>query len=216
MLRDSQPVLILTSSELVGGLPNTDATTVVLDDPGVRSAIAEPERGDGLGNAAVGPFGTSPAYVIYTSGSTGEPKGVVGTHGGMVSRIAWFHSLFPWRVGDVVCAKTSLSFLDGTSEVLEPLLHGGCVVVAGADEAREVGELAVLVERYGVRRMTVVPSLLAALLEDGRLGEVAGRAVWISSGEALPVATAERFLEVLSEARLLNFFGFSEASADSV
>ncbi|WP_189868244.1 non-ribosomal peptide synthetase, partial [Streptomyces noursei] len=213
MLRDSKPALVLTSSEVVEGLPETGGAVFVLDEPDVRDAVAE-RSGDVLGE--VGLSGASSAYVIYTSGSTGEPKGVVGTHGGMVNRIAWFHSVFPWRSGDVVCAKTSLSFLDGTSEVLEPLLHGGCVVVAAGEEVREVRELAALVERHGVQRMTVVPSLLAAMLEDGWLGAAAGRAVWISSGEALPVATAERFVTAFPQVRLLNFYGFSEASADSV
>ncbi|WP_268254079.1 non-ribosomal peptide synthetase, partial [Streptomyces noursei] len=213
MLRDSKPALVLMLSAVVGGVPGVDARTVVLDDPEVRTAIAA-LAGDALG--VVGLSGVSPAYVIYTSGSMGEPKGVVGTHGGLVNRITWFDSVFPWRPGDVVCAKTSLSFLDGTSEVLEPLLHGGCVVVADQEQARSPLELAALIERHGVRRMTVVPSLLTALLEDGRLGEAAGRAVWISSGEALPVATAERFVAAFPQARLLNFYGFSEASADSV
>jgi acyl-coenzyme A synthetase/AMP-(fatty) acid ligase/acyl carrier protein len=96
------------------------------------------------------------------------------------------------------------------------LLHGGSVVVASQEQTRSAGELAELIERHGVRRMTVVPSLLSALLDDGRLGRAAGEAVWITSGEALPGSVANRFLTEFPGTRLLNFYGSSEASADSV
>jgi amino acid adenylation domain-containing protein len=214
MLRDSRPVVVLTTSGVAEGLPAVAAPVLVLDDPDVVAAVdaRSPDRVE----LPVRPAASSPLYAIYTSGSTGEPKGVVGTVGGSVNRFAWFDSVFPWRPGDVVCAKTSLSFLDATSEILEPLLHGGSVVVASQEQARSVTELAELIERHGVRRMTVVPSLLSALLDDGRLGKAAGEAIWITSGEALPGSVVERFSSELPGARLLNFYGSSEASADSV
>ncbi|TRV70498.1 amino acid adenylation domain-containing protein, partial [Streptomyces sp. 130] len=52
--------------------------------------------------------------------------------------------------------------------------------------------------------------------EEDLLGPRAGEAMWTSSGEALSPATARRFLQAFPDARLLNSYGFSEASADSV
>ncbi|WP_143070918.1 amino acid adenylation domain-containing protein, partial [Streptomyces malaysiense] len=214
MLRDAGPHLVLATGQTAATLPPQAARVIELDDPGVLSAVAG--RSPRPPVHAYARHGASPALVIYTSGSTGEPKGVIETHAGMTNRFAWFHDRHPWRTGDTVCAKTSLSFLDGTSEILEPLLHGGTVVIAGPEQARSAPELARLIERHQVRRMTVVPSLLAELLESGLLGPAARRATWITSGEALPVRTARRFHELLPDARLLNFYGSSEASADSV
>ncbi|MET9973184.1 amino acid adenylation domain-containing protein, partial [Streptomyces sp. NPDC006356] len=190
---------------------------VALDDAEVRAALAE-LASDGLSGAEVlgETSAASEAYVFYTSGSTGKPKGVVGTHIGMVNRLAWSHDLFPWVPTDVGCAKSSMAFAESTSEIFGPLLHGASVVVADDEEARSVEGLSALIERHGVTRMTLVPSLLAALLEDGGLGPAAGRMTWTSSGEALAPATAGLFLEKLPGGRLLNFYGFSEASADSV
>nr|WP_104792108.1 AMP-binding protein [Streptomyces sp. QL37]PPQ55256.1 hypothetical protein C5F59_39760 [Streptomyces sp. QL37] len=87
---------------------------------------------------------------------------------------------------------------------------------APSTETISAQTLSALIERHGITRMTLVPSLLAALLEEGGLGPAAGRMTWTSSGEALTPATAELFLEKLPEGRLLNFYGFSESSADSV
>ncbi|WP_405783769.1 amino acid adenylation domain-containing protein [Streptomyces sp. NBC_00859] len=214
MLADARPRLTLTTQSAASSLPDTGVPAVVLDGPGALSALsAEP---DTMPDAAAAILGSSPALVIYTSGSTGAPKGVIETHAGMGNRFTWFHSRFPWQPGNTVCAKTSLSFLDGTSEILEPLLHGGRVIVADHEQARSAPELARLMEEFDVRRMTMVPSLLAEMLESDLLGPAAGHATWITSGEALPPAVAARFHSVLPQARLLNFYGSSEASADSV
>ncbi|MDY7091257.1 MAG: AMP-binding protein, partial [Actinomycetota bacterium] len=197
---------VLTTAGLAGDLPPMSAPVLLAD-----RLPAEPRAVPQLRGLS----GSSPAYVIYTSGSTGEPKGVVGTQRGSVNRFSWFDRRWPWQTGDVVVAKTSLSFLDATSEILEPLLHGGCVVMADLEQARSPQALAELIRDHGATRMTMVPSLLAGLLDDGGL-DPGSTATWICSGEALPAAVAQRFAAACPNARLLNFYGFSESSADSL
>ncbi|MEV5595225.1 non-ribosomal peptide synthase/polyketide synthase [Streptomyces sp. NPDC052496] len=156
-----------------------------------------------------------PAYVIYTSGSTGTPKGVVGVHRNCVNRLLWCGRTYPWHAGQPVLAKTTLSFIDGTTELLGALLHGAPVVLADSLTARSPADLAALVARHGATRITVVPSLLAALL-DGDTGLLATCRLWVTSGEALPPALSQRFADALPGARLVNFYGASEAGGDSL
>ncbi|TJZ59037.1 amino acid adenylation domain-containing protein [Streptomyces piniterrae] len=214
--RDAAPGLLLTTSDVAAALPGVEpARQILLDDPAVRGRLAQQGTTD---PQPTGLTPDSPAYVIYTSGSTGTPKGVVGLHKGLVNRLTWFHRRYPWHPAAPVCAKTSLSFLDGTSELLGPLLHGGTVVLADQIAAKSPADLGALIQRHGAARITVVPSLLSAILEldDRDRSRFAGCDLWISSGEALPAAVAERFAEVFPHARLLNFYGSSEASADSL
>ncbi|GAJ79500.1 hypothetical protein NBRGN_015_00010, partial [Nocardia brasiliensis NBRC 14402] len=126
-----------------------------------------------------------------------------------------YQKVLPWRAGEVVCAKTALSFGDSLAEILGPLSYGGTVVVADADQMRDVGALLTLIERYAVRRIVVVPSLLAVMLSDPRVHRGAGCAVWVSSGEPLPVSVADSFGALLPDSVLLNFYGSTETSADS-
>ncbi|WP_143070984.1 non-ribosomal peptide synthetase, partial [Streptomyces malaysiense] len=217
MLADSRPSLVVTASEVAATLPPTGIPTIVVDDPGTRQAVAALSARPIADEERTSPLTPDrPAYVFYTSGSTGRPKGVVGTHIGMVNRLDCAQRQFPWKHGDVGCAKASLAFGESTSEIFGPLLHGAAVALANHDQMRTGHALAALVEEHGITRVTLVPSLLNTLLEEELLGPRAGEAMWTSSGEALSPATARRFLGAFPEGRLLNSYGFSEASADSV
>ncbi|MER5625081.1 amino acid adenylation domain-containing protein [Streptosporangium sp. NPDC002544] len=151
------------------------------------------------------PHPDHPAYVIFTSGSTGTPKAVVGTQRALANRLAWGADL---AAAGVRVAKSSPAFIDGSTELLGGLIAGDTVVVADDETATDALALAELIRGHGVNLVTVVPSLLAALLETGELGSVT---TWVSSGEALPAALAERVPD-----RLVNLYGCSEAAGDSL
>ncbi|MCP2170053.1 non-ribosomal peptide synthetase, partial [Goodfellowiella coeruleoviolacea] len=207
MLADARPAIVLTTA--AASLPETAARLLFVDEPLVPDTadVTDAERG--------GPIEAAhPAYVVYTSGSTGVPKGVVGLHGGAVNRLLWGQEELPHRPGEVVLAKSSLNFIDGTTELLGPLSHGATVVVA--DAIRDVDHLVALVERHGVNRLTVVPSLLSALLDRDDTGRLRSCGCWVSSGEALPVGLVRQFHETFPTARLTNLYGSSEASGDSL
>ncbi|QKG18471.1 cyclic nucleotide binding protein [Actinomadura verrucosospora] len=145
------------------------------------------------------------AYVIFTSGSTGTPKAVAGTQEALANRLAWGAGL---AEGGVRVAKSSPAFIDGTTELLGGLVAGDTVVIADDATAADAVALGDLIERHGVRTVTLVPSLLTALVERGLPPSVT---TWISSGEALPAALAAKV-----PARLVDLYGCSEAAGDSL
>ncbi len=207
MLADAAPAVVLATADTASALDHLP--TLRLDDPAVRAELARlPESGPDTPTTR-----DSLAYIVYTSGSTGRPKGVLGLHGGLVNRLAWFHDRYPWRPDEPVCAKTSWNFVDGITELLGPLAFGGSVVLADTDTVRSVPDLVALMERHRVARVTTVPSLLAAMVAQGR---AINTPMWISSGEPLPPALAAEFRAVFPAATLLNLYGASEASGDSL
>ncbi|MEW2359810.1 amino acid adenylation domain-containing protein [Spirillospora sp. NPDC029432] len=145
-----------------------------------------------------------PAYVIFTSGSTGTPKAVAGTQRALANRLAWGADL---AAPGVRAAKSSPAFIDGTTELLGGLVAGDTVAVADDATAADAVALAEFLGRHGVTTVTLVPSLLPALLEAGAPSVT----TWISSGEALPAALAAR-----TPGRLVNLYGCSEAAGDSL
>ncbi len=56
--------------------------------------------------------------------------------------------------------RVPLSFIDGTTELLGPLLHGGRQVLIDPASARDAAALPAQIAEHGIEHVTVVPGLL--------------------------------------------------------
>ncbi|WP_346293414.1 amino acid adenylation domain-containing protein [Sphaerothrix gracilis] len=207
MLHDSQVPLLLTHSQLVATLPKHSAITICLDQ-GWPAIAALPTTNP---TSAVTPAHL--AYIIYTSGSTGQPKGAMNTHGALSNRLQWMQSAYGLTTADCVLQKTPFSFDVSVWEFLWPLMVGTRLAIARPEGHKDSAYLAELIEQQQVTTLHFVPSMLQAFLEAPDLERCACVRRVICSGEALPVALQERFLERLS-AELHNLYGPTEAAID--
>src|SRR5207302_8795574 len=107
-----------------------------------------------------------PAYVIYTSGSTGRPKGVAVQHAAIVNRVLWMQGRFPLGADDCVLQKTPFSFDASVWEIFLPWLAGCRLALARPNGHQDAAYLAAAVSRFRVTVLQLVPSLLAAFLEE--------------------------------------------------
>ena len=157
------------------------------------------------------------AWVVYTSGSSGLPKGVLGSHGGLVNRLAWGWRVAPFASGEVCCWKTRLGFVDAVAEVFGPLAAGVPLVVADEQVVADPCALARLLVEQGVTRLVAVPSLLQVLVEEAAAELRASRLLQVtSSGEPLSGELVRRLRGVLPAAcRIVNLYGSTEVAADA-
>ncbi|WP_436775397.1 amino acid adenylation domain-containing protein, partial [Yinghuangia sp. YIM S09857] len=230
MLGDARPEVVLCDAATPSDLPVPPGTRLVRIDTGQTAAAPTgPDTTAGLTapatthepasestetaptTAAVSP--DSAAYVVFTSGSTGRPKAVVGTHAALANRLWWGREAGGPRIR---VAKSALTFIDGSTELLGGLAAGDTVVLADDATAADPRRLADLVDAHGVQVVTVVPSLLATLLDTAAPGSLASVTTWISSGEALPAPLADAVAARWPQARILNLYGCSEAAGDSL
>ncbi len=194
MRSDAAPDLLLTDADL--------------DDLLAESAVAQDDHDENATTAVSHP--DSVAYLIYTSGSTGTPKGVVGTQSALANRIAWAAQYW---TGGTVLAKSSIAFIDGTTEILGALAAGATVVLADDQSARDAGLLAEIVASHGVDQITAVPALAQAI-HDAMITDSAPSPRlerWIVSGEPLPAPIAD---VLAAGAELVNSYGSSEVAGD--
>ncbi|RVW00669.1 non-ribosomal peptide synthase/polyketide synthase [Rhodococcus xishaensis] len=206
MLEDSAPVCLLTSADAVADLPRGGAETIAVDEVDLDAYPTDRPR------VALCP--QHAAYVIYTSGSTGRPKGVVVPHTGVVNRLLWMQSFRPILATDRVLQKTPSSFDVSVPEFFGPLLAGATLVLARPDGHRDPQYLAELIAEARITRAHFVPSMLELFLAEPKARACGGMRVVASSGEALPLAVARRFSEVLPGAVLDNLYGPTEASVE--
>jgi amino acid adenylation domain-containing protein len=207
MAADSSVVAVLTTQALSGHCPAVPVT-VLLDEGWPSGAPVTPvESGVGLSGMA---------WVLYTSGSTGMPKGVMGSHRGLVNRLWWGWRTEPFGPDEVCCVKTRLGFVDSVWEVFGPLAGGVPSVVVDEATVLDPVKLAGVLVAEGVTRLVAVPSLLSVLFEvaGDRLRESRLRQV-ISSGEVLSGEVVRRVRSVLPGCRVLNLYGSTEVAADA-
>ncbi|MEW2493515.1 amino acid adenylation domain-containing protein [Streptomyces nodosus] len=202
ILADAGPAVLLTEGTAAAGLPGSDVPRVLLDDAEVHAELAAlPDTSPDAGRTA-SPAGA--AYVIYTSGSTGTPKGVVVPHEGIGSFGA-IREQFGLDASSRMLQFASSSFDAAVWEVLAPLLVGGVLVMAPADDLAVGEPLAALLARERVTHANIPPAALAVLppgaLPDGMNVIVAGEA-----------SAPDLIARWADGRRLLNAYGPTEAT----
>ncbi|MEU0391149.1 non-ribosomal peptide synthetase, partial [Streptomyces chartreusis] len=212
MLRDAEPVCVLTTGGVASGLPVWDAGRVLcVDDPAVMAAaesMAEVDLTDQDRSGAL--LLTGLAYVIYTSGSTGRPKGVSVTHTGLASLTVLEADRFGIGVGSRVLQFASPSFDAAVCELMVALVSGAGLVVPDAGSGVDVaGRLASLVQAHSVTHLYLPPSVLAGL----NPADLASLAVLVVGGEACAPDVVARWS---AGRRMFNAYGPTETTVDAL
>ncbi|MGW4898825.1 non-ribosomal peptide synthetase, partial [Kitasatospora sp. NPDC004240] len=177
MLEDACPALMVDDPAMVA-----DTTGWPETDPGVALDVRHP------------------AYVIYTSGSTGRPKGVVVGHGGVASLVAGQIERFAIEPDSRVLQFASPSFDASVSEIYTALLRGAALVLPSTADP-----VAALTDPgLAVTHVTVPPSVLAALPEDG-----VTVSTLVVAGEACPPELVARWAP---GRRMVNAYGPTETT----
>ncbi|XWX22898.1 amino acid adenylation domain-containing protein [Melittangium boletus] len=208
MVGDARVPVLLTQQRCLSLLPAHEARTVVLDS-GWAEVAREPEH-----NPASEVGGADLAYVIYTSGSTGKPKGAMNTHEAIRNRLLWMQAEYGLSGADRVLQKTPFSFDVSVWEFFWPLMMGAGLVVARPEGHRDARYLAELIDASGVSTLHFVPSMLQVFLDEPKGTGLASLRQVFCSGEALPKALRDRFLERYPGKALHNLYGPTEAAVD--
>jgi amino acid adenylation domain-containing protein len=212
VISDSKSRLIVTSIGLVGKFLKSGVEVCAFDS---ENAILKLHDKNNL-NVSV--TSQSPAYVIFTSGSTGAPKGVIGSHGGLVNRVQWMHKAYPFQAHERSCAKTTLGFVDSITEIFTPLCAGVPLYLFGDQAAKQPSQLVAMLSEHRITRLVLVPSLLHTMLmlHPTDLPKLCpDLKLWEVSGEALSVPLARAFKAAVPSAMLINMYGSSEVGPDA-
>ena len=159
-----------------------------------------------------------PLYVLFTSGSSGKPKGVKGSHHGLLNRIQWQYSKFPYELGEVAARRTPLTFVDSVVEIMAPLLAGVplSTIKKEAITALGLSGIAERASKVGVTRLTILPSQLSMAIKiDKSIGSKWHCLKYIVvSGEPCYSLLLKDVQSAFPNAYFINLYGSTEVSGD--
>jgi amino acid adenylation domain-containing protein len=173
LVEDAQPAIILTDRTARAKLPSSSAG-IILSDDAIAAVVDDDVR-------AIDPDDL--AYVLYTSGSTGKPKAVEIRHRSVVNLLAAVQHDLDFGARDTLLALTTMSFDIAALEIFLPLVSGGKLVIAGAEEGRDPARLAGLIAHSGCTAIQATPATWRGLLATGWSGKP-GLSI-LCGGEAL-------------------------------
>lgn len=149
------------------------------------------------------------AMQTYTSGTTGDPKGVMHTAAAIAATMATSDLL---EVADstVSLIATPIFHANATAAAINVLGAGGrCVIARDTDP----NSLLRLIETHRITHTVLVPTLIRNLLEAPGFSsrDVSSLRTLIYAGSPMPPGLLERTKRVLSQVRLLQVYGSTEA-----
>lgn len=151
------------------------------------------------------------AYVIYTSGSTGQPKGCLVPHAPAVNQTFAMGSRLKFGSNDSLLATTTLAFDFSIMEIFVPLFHGGTVVIADREMAKDNARLVAEIEKHNVTFMQGTPAMWRLICQTDFAG--GPELTFVAGGEALPRDLIGPLLDRCG--RLFNLYGPTETCVGS-
>lgn len=121
--------------------------------------------------------------ILYTSGSTGRPKGVVLSRRAFIASARASAANLGWHPGDRWLLRLPIAHVGGLSILTRCLLARRAVVLAPAGDAAAIVEA---IRRDGVTLLSLVPTLLARLLDRGAPPPPSLRALLLGGAPAAP------------------------------
>lgn len=218
MLKDAQPLVLLTQDRLRGKLfeqrgANREEKRSSGDLFAQLNVISLDTEWDKIAhestlNPVTETKSTNLAYVIYTSGSTGKPKGVAIQHQSLVNFLTSMCEAPGLAAGDSLVAVTTLSFDIAALEFYLPLAVGAQVIIASPEEAGDGRQLGEMLNESGATVMQATPATWRMLLDTGWSGNQQLKI--LCGGEALPRELANDLLE--KGHSLWNLYGPTETT----
>ena len=207
MVKDSEPVVVLTQKHLAGMFAGMGVRIIDIEDSGEWEQ--RPERDLERGSVGLNPGHL--AYVIYTSGSTGIPKGVAVQHRSLCNTILATSRPLQLQVEDRTALVSGQAFDISLWELLTAPTVGGAVEIWKREQLLDVDKATGRMS--GVTVLHAVPTLMRELVSGAiKSGNGQQVRVALTGGDQVPGSLIQDMKEVFHRAVIGILYGPTETA----
>lgn len=211
ILEDNQPQIILTQSDLLSQLPESNIPVFCCDRD--FHQIARLSTQNPISNTNFNLDQT--AYIIYTSGTTGKPKGVMVSYRNLQHYIFVAQQKYAFDRDTIMCAIARFSFSITFFELLSPLVSGGTLVILEREHILDFRQMCQTLEQ--INTIHASPNLLKKIfshIEDNGIdiAKFRGLRHVSTGGDLAPINVLESMRRIFSNAEIYVIYGCSEVS----
>jgi amino acid adenylation domain-containing protein len=154
------------------------------------------------------------AYILYTSGSTGLPKGVMHSHSSAMSFVNWAAETLQPVSADRFSSHAPFHFDLSILDLYVPLTVGASVIIISEELGKQPHELAEFIAVKNITSWYSVPSILALLVQFGKLREKDYSALRnvCFAGEVFPIKHLRELLAIWPDKNYYNLYGPTETN----
>ncbi|HEY8204732.1 MAG TPA: amino acid adenylation domain-containing protein [Pyrinomonadaceae bacterium] len=204
MLADAGAPVLLTEKNLIADAPQTDGTTICLDDSWELISSFSEQAPANLATAE------NLIYVIYTSGSTGTPKGVAVTHRA-VNRLIFNTNYVEITPADRIAQASNASFDAATFEIWGALLHGAQLIGIPREVTLSPRRFAEAIRQRQISMMFLTTALFNQIARHVPDAFATMRQLMFG-GEAVDAACVREILAHGPPQRLVHVYGPTEST----
>jgi amino acid adenylation domain-containing protein len=213
IVADLRPCLIICARTLADALLADSSSLKVATLGGNGAELGLELLGTSPGVVALPfPQPADLATLLYTSGSTGEPKGIMLSHGNLMSFVDWAATTFGITSADRAVSHAPLNFDLSIFDIFCTLSRHGTVHLIDETMARFPGSIRALLDEARISVWYSVPTALVQLQERDALKGVRSLRLVLFAGEVFPTPVLRRLMASLPGPEYANLYGPTETN----